>query len=376
MENKKLNIHAIQAKMEELGLNQSAIADKIDYSREIVSNWLKGEKFPRPKALLELSQLLNLKFDQIVISHQLSEPVIAFRKKANVKTTNDVYHRAKDMGMMLKCLVPYLPYPKLSRPSSFINPNLDYYYIQAAAKEIRDFLKIKEIKIDFNSLINIFAEMHTTIIPVMWGERDKHENALHIYLPDTMTTWVYLNLDVNIVDFKFWILHELGHVKTPDLQGNDAEDFADAFAGALLFPDFCARDAYKTIMNISDDGIKINEIKRIAKELVISPLTIYYEINNYANAVNLQPLKFNIHPATTNFCKNSQTVSSILFDNMKPSAERYIQIVETQYKTVIFNAISDYARNERLTSGFIQRILDVPLPDAEEIFRYIMHVTV
>jgi len=30
--------------------------------------------------------------------------------------------------------------------------------------------------------------------------------------------------------------HELGHCLSPSLTGEDAEDFADGFVGALLFP--------------------------------------------------------------------------------------------------------------------------------------------
>jgi len=41
---------------------------------------------------------------------------------------------------------------------------------------------------------------------------------------------------VNIHDFKFWMAHELGHCLSPSLTGEDAEDFADGFVGALLFP--------------------------------------------------------------------------------------------------------------------------------------------
>jgi hypothetical protein len=74
-------------------------------------------------------------------------------------------------------------------------------------------------------------------LPFDWGKKGRHENALHIFLPDFMTTWVYLNLDVTVHDYKFWMGHELDHGLAPELTGDEAEDFADAFAGALLFPE-------------------------------------------------------------------------------------------------------------------------------------------
>ena len=66
------------------------------------------------------------------------------------------------------------------------------------------------------------------LIPVLWGARDRHENALHIYLPGSATTWVYLNLDSEVHDFKLWMAHELAHVLAPGLRGDLGEDFADS----------------------------------------------------------------------------------------------------------------------------------------------------
>lgn len=50
--------------------------------------------------------------------------------------------------------------------------------------------------IHFQHLINHYRKAQAVIIPVMWGRKTKHQNALHIHLPDSRTTWVYLNLDV------------------------------------------------------------------------------------------------------------------------------------------------------------------------------------
>ena len=83
---------------------------------------------------------------------------------------------------------------------------------------------------------------------VLWGTKKTHENAIHIYLPDSQTTWVYLNLETNVHDFKFWMAHELGHCLSPSLSGNEAEDFADGFAGLLLFPKVLAESAYHQIL--------------------------------------------------------------------------------------------------------------------------------
>ena len=243
---RELNIKNITEKLEMMGLTQSKLASELGVSRQIISNWMKREKFPRPEKLLRLAKILKLSFDEIVVRIVTEEePRIAFRKKGRHKISKDYIESAKYMGSLLEKLVPYLPFDRFSRPPSLINPNQRYEYIHQVTKEIR-----KEIgatgasEIPFQSLISFFNQYRAVIIPVFWGAKEQHENALHIYLPTTMTTWIYLNLDSRIHDFKFWMAHELGHVKSPDLKGDDAEDFADDFAGALLVDQETAENEY------------------------------------------------------------------------------------------------------------------------------------
>jgi len=372
MENKKLNINAIKTKMEEFGVNQSELAGQLDVSRECVSQWLKGENFPKPRMLLELAKKLNLKFEQIVIRDQSQDPVIAFRKKAGVRTTDADYERARDMGEILKHLVTYLPYSKISRPASLANPESDYYYVQEAAREVRSTLKLKNDIINFTDLIKHFIDLHATIIPVMWGPKNRHENALHIYLPDSMTTWIYLNLDTNIIDFKFWMAHELGHVKTPNLEGDESEDFTDRFAGALLYPMEMAKSAYHDLIKMKNKGAVINRIKDIASDYIISPITVLKEINKYAEVMNLSPVDVDIFAAARNFCKEFPSVTEDLFNRELPDASLYIKTTGKVFDTCFFKILKKYLKDEGKSSGFVQRVLDLPLTDAEDIYRYLI----
>jgi Zn-dependent peptidase ImmA (M78 family) len=98
---------------------------------------------------------------------------------------------------------------------------------------------------------------------VMWGEKQNHKNALHILLPQEKVTFIFLNLDTRLEDFKFWMAHELAHVYTPDLAGTDeGEDFADAMAGALLFPKSLAETAYPQAVRQSTPAGEIRELQR------------------------------------------------------------------------------------------------------------------
>lgn len=371
---KELNIKNITEKLEAMGLTQSKLASELGVSRQIISSWMKKEKFPRPEKLLRLAKILKLSFDEIVVRIVTEEePLIAFRKKGRHKISKDYIESAKYMGSLLEKLVPYLPFDRFSRPPSLIDPNQRYEYIHQVTKEIRKEIgAIGTSEILFQSLISFFNQYRAVIIPVFWGNRDQHENALHIYLPKTMTTWIYLNLDSRIHDFKFWMAHELGHVKSPDLKGNDGEDFADAFAGALLVDQETAANEYIQMHQLRTIPKQINRLKEIAEKLVVSPLTVYFEINKYARHINKPEINLEtnktIYKATTVFNKRFHTVSEYLFENKKPTAAEYMSCSKKSFQSPFFEALISFLKDDKKSAGFIQNLLNLPLADAHYLY--------
>jgi transcriptional regulator with XRE-family HTH domain/Zn-dependent peptidase ImmA (M78 family) len=371
---RELNIGKITERLDSMGLTQSNLASELGVSRQIVSNWMKKEKFPRPEKLLRLARLLSLTFDEIVLkTASKDEPIIAFRKKGKHIISKDYIESAKYTGSLLEKLVPYLPFDHYSQPPSLIDPKQEYEYIHQVTREIR-----KEInatgtsEIAFQSLISFFILHHAVIIPVFWGNRYQHENALHIYLPKTMTTWIYLNLDSKIHDFKFWMAHELGHVKSPALKGDDAEDFAEDFAGALLIDKETAEKEYYQILRLGTIPKQINRLKEISEKLVISPLTVYYEINKYAKQTNEPEIDLEknnaIYKATTVFNKHFHAVSESLFKNKKPTAAEYISCSKELFQSPFFDALILFLKNNKKSAGFIQSLLNLPLADAQSLY--------
>ena len=374
MEN-SLNIENVKRKSSELGLSQGKLAKELKVSREAVSQWFKGEKFPRPDRLLRLAQLLKLAFNEIVIGiPSPDDPVVAFRKKGRHKITEDYIDKAKDMGRMLANLVPYLPFDELTAPPTLRAPTVEYAYVQRVAKRIRDRITGRNgEKITFQNLINFFGELKAVLIPVLWGNKDAHENALHIYLPDSMTSWIYLNLDCRQHDFKFWMAHELGHVYSPGLTGEDkGEDFADAFAAALLFPEELAAHEYMQLRRLLHVGGIINHIKRVATDFVVSPYTVYKEINKYAE--NSNKLSFDlesrreIYKANTNFYKSFKTISEHLFEDELPTPSKYISTAEV-FDTPFFKALKEYLIQHKKSPIFLQSLLNISLLDAQNLYK-------
>ncbi len=358
------------------GFSQTAVANTLGVSKEAVSQWLKGKSFPRPNKLLQLGKLLNLAFIDLVVTEDLYAPKVAFRKTKGSKTKDHHIEKAQGMGLFLRHLVPYLPFDTLEMPPVLKSPNCDYNYLRKVTAKVREDIHIEATaSVDFTHLIRRFTELQAVVVPVLWGSKQRHENAVHIYLPDSQSTWVYLNLDTNIHDFKFWMAHELGHCLSPSLEGECAEDFADAFAASLLYPHELAEEAYHVLIRKSSVAARINALKSMAEEQVISPNTIYQQVNKYAEYMGKPAIKMgnSFFGAVTNFNQQFPSLSEALFvdaeldDNGKPSAREYIKTTESAFETPFFDLLRRYLKEHAKGPGFVQTVLDMPLLDARSI---------
>lgn len=370
---KRLNIDAASSAMEERGFTQSTVADSLGVSKEAVSKWLKEKTFPRPLALLKLGRLLELKFSELVIKEASQEPIVAYRKVRGSKTKDHHIEEAKEMGCFLKHLVPYSPYEKLEMPPILKSPSCDYDYLQEVSKKVRKDIKLTlNDKLDFEHLIRRFSELQAVVVPVLWGKRKAHGNAIHIYLPDSKSTWVYLNLDVNIHDFKFWMAHELGHCLSPGLSGEEAEDFADAFAGALLFPEAQSKKAYEQLISQETELAMLKCLMDFSKNQLISAFTIYKEANKYALRHKRESIKLDerkLGARVTNFNKRYKNVSDLFVDDgVDLNAREYLEKAEVVFETPFFRILSEYLSSSQKGFGYIQAVTNMNLLDSKAIY--------
>ncbi len=374
---KRLNTDTAQRAIDTAGLTQTAVADALGVSKEAVSQWLKAKSFPRPNKLLQLGKLLGLSFDELVIRDEPNAPKIAFRKRAGTKTKNHHIEKAQEIGRFLRHLVPYLPFDTFEMPPVLKSPGCDYDYLRRVTAKVREDINLGPVEcVDFKHLIRRFSELQAVVVPVMWGAKQRHENAVHIHLPDSGSTWVYLNLDTNIHDFKFWMAHELGHCLSPNLEGDEAEDFADAFAGSLLYPYELAEKAYVSINSQASPAAKITHVIGLADKLTISPWTVIGQVNKYAEFTEQPEIKLSqpaFPGAVTNFNKQYKNLSEALYGDTElneygqPSARDYIEKAETAFETPFFDLLRQYLKEHDKGPGYVQTVLDMPLLDARSI---------
>ena len=372
---KSLKFADLEVALIKTGLNQAGLAAKLNVSREAVSKWFTGKSFPAPDKLLRMGMLLGLAFDKMVtLPPATAVPIVSFRKKSNRKTKDTHLDDARERGERLKRLVKYLPKQELTRPPTLKDPSNAYGYVQTVAAQVRKEMGLVEKEIiEFKDLIQKFNKLHAVIIPVLWGEQQHHGNALNIHLPDSQTTWVFLNLDSNAVDFKFWMAHELGHSLAPKLDGDEGEDFAECFAQALLFPETHAVKLRSALQDIRSVGMRIERVRAEAKKHVISPYTIRRALEGYEQARGLTRTDLGEMPkfmsATTNFAKSYKTITQVVFKDQPPKPSDYAAVARASFGSPFFEALVDFCKQEQGAEHFIRHVLGVSLADAKALSR-------
>jgi transcriptional regulator with XRE-family HTH domain len=363
-----IHSQALEKALQERGWTQANLAKEVGVSAQAVTNWMKGDGFPRPDKLLKLATTLKLGFEQLVMPAE-DQPIVAFRKKANTKTTDDHILKAIGMGALLKPLVAFLPDVSTLR-TNIASPEIaigDYARLQSDVAQVRAKLGLGErAVVDYKTLIAEFKSSGAVLVPVLWGEKQRHENALHILLPKESVTFIFLNLDTRLEDFKFWMAHELAHVYTPELAGkNEGEDFADAFAGALLFPQACAQAAYADVSRVHTPNGQLAALKKHAVTHAISLNTVYLQVRAYTQACKLPPMLFaerQIHVARNSIA--SELVSKALFDPPPPKPAQYIAAAGNIFQSDFFTALEKMIRQNGTGIAYVQQVLDVSLQDA------------
>ncbi len=367
---KKLNITEIKNKMDKLGLIQSNLAESLGVSRESVSQWLKGAKMPRPAYLLKLATLLELSFSEIVLKEDDGIGSFAYRTRRKAKTDEDRTEKATIVMEYLHAIFKNAEPSSLMAIPNLKNPANQYAYIQKAATSIRKMMNLDQIQvIDTQHIIEYMRSFPIIFIPVLWGE--KGDQALVIHLQKLHMFCLYVNVETKVCDFTFWLLHELAHILTPKLANEEAEVFADSFAGALLFPESRAQALNEELSSIPNVGLKITRVLEEANILGVAPICIFKEINRFLVEHNKAVLDFDIYGASTNALKSVPLLSDLLFEMKSPSAQKYIKKTSAYFGSDFWDTLSLWVTENNKTSSAVQIVLNIPLSDAKEVWAYL-----
>jgi len=146
---------------------------------------------------------------------------------------------------------------------------------------------------------------------------------------------------------------------------NEGEDFADAFAGALLFPQACAEVVYAQATQACGKQGVLNALVTHAGAHSISLYTVFRQVQNFAQAKGLESLQLSdteIHAVRNN--QRHGLVSEALFKPVPPHAEGLIAVTANLFFSDFFVALKTMLVERETGPGYVQQILDMGLQDA------------
>ena len=369
---KKLNTEAINTRLMELGLSQSAVAEKLGHSREAISQWLLGKSFPRPKALLELAALTGLDFEKLVVADAGPAVSFAYRTNRNKKLKPDLRERAEDMASALLRLKNYFSFDTSFALPLLPEPRNVYAYVHGVARELREEMACApEAPIQEQSIIGYFGRLRTVFVPVLWGPSGP--NALHVGLDDNVANFVYINVQKRASDVKYWMIHELAHILAPSLPEVEAERFADSLAGAFLFPEAAAKAFREIIARAPTKGAVVVQILQAASTYGISPITVWDQARRGAVNQGESVPELDIYGAAANYDKTVATLAEMLFGEEEPSVEKYIVDTRSWFGSRFFDGLGRCLKSEEKGPSIVQQVLGISMSDAKGVWDYLVH---
>jgi transcriptional regulator with XRE-family HTH domain len=372
-----LNLEKITTVMNELSLNQSAIAEQCEVSREAVSNWLSGQSSPRPLKLKALAKALGLSLVDLVKPRERHPaPVVAYRTQRRVPVTEESLKAAEELAHHLRELVPFVFGETFFVPPHLDSPRVDDDYIRKVTTQIRARKELTPLApISREHLLDMHHAFGSILIPVLWnGERTGHENALSVYLPESKSSWVVLSLNARNDDFNYWLAHELGHCYSLHaLRDESGESFSERFAQELLFPYEAALEA---LDKFSTCGDAMAHAEYLAKMYSISIVTVIRQVDRVANQLDRPKCGLETPEFWATWNANRHlipTVAQSLFGPDELTSESYVESAEKYFNTPIFKAIAQWQINEGGRSpAFIASALNIGLTDAYVLSKTLM----
>jgi Zn-dependent peptidase ImmA (M78 family) len=252
-----------------------------------------------------------------------------------------------------------------------LSPSLDPRSISEAVQAVRASLNLGPSDVVARSqILQLFKEFGALLVPVFWGgEKDGHENAMSVYLPESHASWVVFNLGCKEDDFNYWLAHEYGHCLTlHQLTGDEGEAFAEAFAQQLLFPTAAAEEAVTRIQAHADPLAAANYY---AGKYEVSVITVVRAIDRVLLSRGEKESGIVTNRFWGTWRKSRSSVPSIakqLLGTETPSAMEYVVKTEEYFDTNVFKALQGWqAENGGRDPAFISAALNIRLPDAIEL---------
>lgn len=322
--------------MRQHGLSGVALAHACGVSKEAVSNWLAGESVPRPNRLFALAAALHLSVEDLLLSEIDPEPLIACCTTTSRGLTNAAQEAAREASRHLRQLLPFIDQALLSS-RCLEHPTLESDYLHKVASAVRLRLGVApQQALGVSDLSQLLQDFGVQVVPVPWGANPT-SNAISVYLPDSRTAWMLVNVDCPMERFSGVLARALSHCLTLHaLKGEEVAAFAERFAQQLLRPRIV-------------DGAPLDVVRARNKTFV----------------------------ATRQECRASQpptTAAEVLFGSSALSLFEHVRKSEEVFRTPVYRALARWQQeNTGRDPAFIAAALNLDLAQARELSCVLWH---
>ena len=306
----------IKTKVKESGLTLLRLAQELNVSRQTVNSWIGGA-VPRGEHLIKLCSLLNIKpndFFKEPSESLMSVPLHrTIRNRRVTAPMREASQRLAEQYINLFRQAPTVSVLPVVRVKKRISENA-----KIIAERLRNLSEVKEGRpMDYESAFRLLDKLGIYAVFRSFP-KSLLKNSYAFYSQIAGQRIVFVNIDTNVLDLIFQLLHETVHAVRDEEPGvidiKEEETFCDMVAELTQFPDFYVDMVARSIAETKESAIIIHNLKKVSKEYAHSLWGIYYRLKSKG----FVPDNLNVGGAATNLNKSFPTVRDILFLNHDP----------------------------------------------------------
>jgi transcriptional regulator with XRE-family HTH domain len=305
----------IKSKSKGMGLSLTALASKLHVTRQAVNTWIEGRS-PRGKHLVELCTLLDLRptdFFPVGTKPILTVPLhrTVQRQKLTPQMTSASIEMAREY------LNIFRQAPNVSMVSVARVQELNKDTANLTAQKLREISRIQDNKpMTYEGAFKLLAALNVFVVICPFPQAiSKASYAFYSRIAEQRV--VFVNIDINVIDLIFQLLHETVHAirdEAVDSINTEAEElFCDKVAMFTQFPAYYTKMVETAISGTSNPAAII-KLKEFASENHHSVFGLYYRLREDG----LFPDKLPIGGVAENHKKQFPTLREIIFQKSDP----------------------------------------------------------
>jgi transcriptional regulator with XRE-family HTH domain len=328
----------IKDKAKEAGLTLLQLAADLDVSRQSINSWIGGQ-VPRGEYLVKLCTILGIKVSDLFgdpMEGLISVPLHRTIKKRSVtQEMRDASKSLAEQYINLFRQAPTVSMVQVVRVKDRAPKNA-----VKVAEWLRKLSGVEDGKpMTFENAFQLLSALGIFVVfRAFPSELMRQSYAFYSRIAGQRV--VFVNIDTNILDLIFQILHETVHAVqdegTPSAYLDEEEDFCDSVAELSQFPSFYVDLVARIVADCgTNTGVLVNNLKDISRENGHSLWGIYFRLLHEGKIG--EDLK--IAGAATNLTKSVRQVRAYLYDGYDPRkyvdnlfnlSPRFMELISTQ----------------------------------------------